>query len=572
MRVLVLVAVGLALVAADYESIEHRLIDPLRKENRKEELALLSIALILVGSGMALFGLRFLKAVMFFIGFISGFVASFYSVNSFMDSDPALWGVCMAMGCVGGLLMYCFEKAGKCAIGGFFAILMTYAAYLGVLHFIPDHTNATLYVTMAVACVVGTWLGSKAHAAFLILVTAVTGSFGVIFGIDLLTKHQLTYSHLCHGSLDGLGWGLMVLWIVLSLGGVYFQKFFKFSKCRRGKKSQELASPLLHATRAGPMLSDMQATTTTSAPITATATPGRAGLANLGNTCFMNASLQALFAVKPVRQHLLSANRSGGAMSDALASVLSQMTSTNLPSLNPKELPAILRALDFSDGHQHDAFEMTRALINAVIEQAPKGSTSAFKQIFSFETFGVVRCDACGNQSATKEECLDLSLEMPVEAAGVVPLEQLMTHYFKPTVFKGNDSYQCDACNQLTSAKRTLHLGSLPPTLVVSLNRFRYSPATYRKVKLMTQVTIPSTLLVSAVPYSLEAVVVHAGPSTEGGHYYSFARLPEAHGSAVYHWYKCDDRSVARTTFDAITTTLSRPASRDSVYFLLYSK
>jgi hypothetical protein len=254
LMVSVLVLVLAASATARSESIESRLIDPLRKEHRHAELAMLSVTIIAVGGGMAFFGLRFLKAVLFFVGFISGFIASFLGMNSFMDSDPALWGVCMATGVIGGLLAYCFEKVGKCLCGGFFAMFLTYMSYLTVLHFIPSHSDTTLYVVMAVACCGGLLLGMRAHRVFLGVMTSLTGAFGVVFGVDMMTHHQLNYSHLKHGDLDGLGWALIAIWGVLSLVAFYFQMCFKFDKKKKnkgdkrsrvGRSNENLRDPML---------------------------------------------------------------------------------------------------------------------------------------------------------------------------------------------------------------------------------------------------------------------------------------------------------------------------------------
>jgi len=490
-----------------------------------------------------------------------------------MDSTPALWGVCLATGFVGGLVAYFFEKVGKLAIGGLFAALMAYISYLIVLHLIPDSTNATLYVVVGVSTLVGMFLGFKAHKGFLLIVTSVTGSFCFVSGIDILTKNQLNYSHLKHGHLDPLGWSLIAIWIVLSIVTLLFQKYFNFKKCFRRQKAQELASPLLStAATNGPIVSEIVATqvqvpTRVAIPVMVA---GHAGLANLGNTCFLNAAVQALNAVSPLRQYF-SDGKVDGKVTNLLASLTQRMNAAHAPSINSSELSQLLSHLNFADGRQHDSFELTRGLVNAMIEDVPKDAAKNVpKDIFSFETFGVVRCDVCGNQSATKEECVDLSLEMPVNSPSVVPLENLMTQYFKPTIFVGENRYHCEKCNGFTTAKRTLHLGSFPRTLIVSLNRFRYSPSGDRKIKLLTQVSIPSALLVSSMSYGLEAVVVHSGTSTEAGHYYAFAKLPTT--AQKREWFRCDDRSVTNVDFDEVTSTLCRSMSRDCAYYLFYSK
>ncbi|KAK8390902.1 hypothetical protein O3P69_016929 [Scylla paramamosain] len=80
--------------------------------------------------------------------------------------------------------------------------------------------------------------------------------------------------------------------------------------------------------------------------------------------------------------------------------------------------------------------------------------------------------------------------------------------------------------------------------------------------------------------YALYGVVVHSGFSSEGGHYYCYARnssvaaLPESaresHG-ILGGWYNFNDEKVTSTTFSNITS-LTRTFNRDTAYQLFYKK
>lgn len=80
--------------------------------------------------------------------------------------------------------------------------------------------------------------------------------------------------------------------------------------------------------------------------------------------------------------------------------------------------------------------------------------------------------------------------------------------------------------------------------------------------------------------YALYGVVVHSGFSSEGGHYYCYARnssvaaLPESaresHG-VLGGWYNFNDEKVTNTTFSNITS-LTRSFNRDTAYQLFYKK
>ena len=82
--------------------------------------------------------------------------------------------------------------------------------------------------------------------------------------------------------------------------------------------------------------------------------------------------------------------------------------------------------------------------------------------------------------------------------------------------------------------------------------------------------------------YSLYAVVVHSGYSSDGGHYYTYARQPpnltsEDNPEAVEAinkdstWYIFNDSKVSFTSFESFKT-ISKRFPRDTAYLLFYQK
>jgi len=82
--------------------------------------------------------------------------------------------------------------------------------------------------------------------------------------------------------------------------------------------------------------------------------------------------------------------------------------------------------------------------------------------------------------------------------------------------------------------------------------------------------------------YSLYAIVVHSGYSSDGGHYYTYARQPpnltsEDGPEAVEAvnkgstWYIFNDSKVSFTTFENFKT-ISKRFPRDTAYLLFYQK
>ncbi len=53
----------------------------------------------------------------------------------------------------------------------------------------------------------------------------------------------------------------------------------------------------------------------------------------------------------------------------------------------------------------------------------------------------------------------------------------------------GDNKYECDRCNRKTAADRSVALRTLPPVLLVSLNRFEYDMLTAQRRKVYTSHT-----------------------------------------------------------------------------------
>ena len=172
-------------------------------------------------------------------------------------------------------------------------------------------------------------------------------------------------------------------------------------------------------------------------------------------------------------------------------------------------------------------------------------------------------------------------------------LQELLYSYLSTEVLHGQNQYRCDNCSSLEDAEQTHFLTMCPKFLILTLKRFTYDAKTHRRGKIMENVQFPYELTVpilstsrrgqnieAVVPnatddctmdcestlvhceddddmppslgdtcssislkpvlsvnseenksYSLVSVIVHAGVSSESGHYYCYCRSRASNGT-----------------------------------------
>ena len=192
-----------------------------------------------------------------------------------------------------------------------------------------------------------------------------------------------------------------------------------------------------------------------------------------------------------------------------------------------------------------------------------------------------------------------------------VSLESLLEHFLRPERLVGSNQYQCSKCGGLRDGERRTMITYAPPCLVLPLLRFAYDPQTGQHNKICTDVSCPLTLHVPVsatagsggetqnrktsksgshhVDYTLASVIVHSGLSSDGGHYYCYARQPECEAqrparqgrgrkadkekpeASTRPWFMFNDNRVMYSSYDAIRT-LTQTFARDTAYVLFYRR
>ena len=226
------------------------------------------------------------------------------------------------------------------------------------------------------------------------------------------------------------------------------------------------------------------------------------------------------------------------------------------------------------------------------IPQKESDFVSVVRQVFGGKMKSSHSCHGCGTVSTSVDWFTDLHLPVPdqiVELKDAVelkppqlenlpgisvtlpgemkevsaPLKSLLDAALAEEVLEGNNQYQCDVCNSLRDATKTLEVVEAPNVLILVLLRFKYDAECQSRKKLTTLVDYPDTLMVGEENYKLKNVVVHSGSDSGEGHYYTWAMTEEG------NWLVLSDCHVKEESWQSFLASPNHQKS-DTPYLLFY--
>jgi ubiquitin C-terminal hydrolase len=280
------------------------------------------------------------------------------------------------------------------------------------------------------------------------------------------------------------------------------------------------------------------------------------GLENVGNSCYLNASMQALFALKPFRDQILKEPNKDNLRGE-LSELFSKMSKHNGVRIEMKNhYGTIKQKLEINanpfakqmDKTQQDAEEFLTAILDTITAN-DKTDTIAkeTKNILQFSFKESRKCAKCA-YTTNKEGTMNI-LQIPIANKPLVDCindikSETMTGTEQPTCEQEVDSAQCGK----NDARKEVRLITLPRVLIVQLKRFTWDKKNERAKKIFDNVTYEDTLKIPSEicanprivkTYKLKAVVDHNG-SCMGGHY-----TATVFDESNKKWYICSDSTTS---------------------------
>jgi ubiquitin carboxyl-terminal hydrolase 36/42 len=249
------------------------------------------------------------------------------------------------------------------------------------------------------------------------------------------------------------------------------------------------------------------------------------GLVNTGVSCYINSVLQSLFYSPALANEVNNPKNQAncGCTFCIFKQTYKKHKSSTLfsPKLILRDIMSYAKHL--RPNRQHDAHEFMLFFLDKLENDLSKhhnvpNDDNIIKTAFSGTLESNVKCHLCNAVSKTEQNFMDISLDI-IKAKS---LKESLLHYQKEERL---DCYTCEKCSKTKSSKKII-LKETPSHLIFHLKRFDPFGRKINK-HLEFDPILDIATEKSTEKFELYSVLVHAGATVSGGHYYTYVKAED---------------------------------------------
>ena len=327
------------------------------------------------------------------------------------------------------------------------------------------------------------------------------------------------------------------------------------------------STPVNHPLKSVPCTTPSPSTTATSQPSSKRKNvyPEKklhhAGFVNKGNTCYINAILQALSVLPSIWCQYPSETHSVPAFVRTFLYNMSRLEQSNTPIDPSNFLKCLQRVMSVAQGRpfqinsQQDAHEVLQVVLDELI-----GSSVLAKDLVTTTFRSTISCDTCQYDSVSEESYT--IIPTPLSSS----VNNSLSDFLSPVSLSGDDKWPCPLCQSKQDGTKEMCITSSGDVIIIILQRFcirdnepfkNCQPIECFNVPLKVPVRVEEGIYFSK-SYSLVATINHSG-KLNAGHYTATIK-----SKCSENWLSCNDRSVLPTSTSKVDSSLP--------YILFYKK
>ncbi len=285
------------------------------------------------------------------------------------------------------------------------------------------------------------------------------------------------------------------------------------------------------------------------------------GFRNLGNTCYMNSTLQALLSSTTMNSVIImclqknpkSKNNLSPMMTEYIRLLLDQIILEKENNIySPISFKKTLDTVNpwFRGFEQHDSHELLIYLINEFADdKKDKTMTYLINKVCFGKCKQYVYCTECRHVNENFINFLDVIL--PIPNVRNPDLNDCFKYFSKFEVLDANNKVKCSKCNNYVIVHKRTEIYEVPEVAIFTFNRFKKTEKDTTTIRIYPFIELENKKL------QLIATINHYG-NTKGGHYVSYVSR-----NKNTEWFRADDSSITSVNIDSI---LNDP----SVYIVIY--